>query len=549
MIASSPPLQGLQARLEDLQNFANMTPYQTLLPTTENVNPFLDHIGAARGFPTRHQNNSPQSQNRFQDPPASLHSKPSKCASHNEHIGSSTNSSRTIEGASPDRLHDRGPLEASTVDSLSDLSTNWSFYIDQQDTELPAELVPVQEAFVEQLIVEYMTNWRSSRGHVRSRPGRGAAVSGQGRRQAPRSSQKAAPSAKSLGKRRREPEEDLDDFSNSDDDSKRRRVNSEPDDSAGKLFACPYAKYDPIRYSERNELEANYRGCSSKTLRSIARVKQHLYRVHMQPEQYCPRCGQEFDHHDLFIAHSHEEILCDIRELPFKEKMTIEQRKAVHKRTPGKCPSRVWFEIFAILFPGAPTPSSPYAETGSPEAIQDFLVWFQEQAPQMLSTFILQNAPLMSPYEQTVLDNAVEMAVPRLVQQYSSNFHRPSADNAQDSNNFALVTEAPMTVSAIPEVETAILPQIEAGPSRTRQTITGSTASNLDNHQHAEQLMEFPSYSMDDGFYSDNPGSSSFAGSSNWNDFPQMQVLSARWQPGAWNQSPRQHLQRVAEGA
>ena len=94
-----------------------------------------------------------------------------------------------------------------------------------------------------------------------------------------------------LGKRRREEDEDPDDVPSSDDDRKRRRATCEVDDPENKLFACPYAKYNPARYSERNEVEASYRGCSSKLLRNIARVKQHLYRIHTRPAWYCPRCG------------------------------------------------------------------------------------------------------------------------------------------------------------------------------------------------------------------------------------------------------------------
>jgi hypothetical protein len=157
----------------------------------------------------------------------------------------------------------------------------------------------------------------------------------------------------SVKKRRREPEEDPDQLPSSDDDNKRRRIDSELDDSASRLFACPYAKYDPTRYSERNQTETNYRGCSSKPLRNIARVKQHLYRKHMQPEHYCPRCGGQFDRRDTLIAHSRETNLCEVRELPFKE-VTSDQRNAVHERAPGKSACKVWYETYRILFPDSP---------------------------------------------------------------------------------------------------------------------------------------------------------------------------------------------------
>jgi hypothetical protein len=40
-----------------------------------------------------------------------------------------------------------------------------------------------------------------------------------------------------------------------------------------KLLACPYFKLDPRRYSEKNMTEQNYRGCSSRWLPDIGRLK------------------------------------------------------------------------------------------------------------------------------------------------------------------------------------------------------------------------------------------------------------------------------------
>jgi hypothetical protein len=58
---------------------------------------------------------------------------------------------------------------------------------------------------------------------------------------------------------------------------------------SNKLLACPYAKHDPERYSERNtnRNETAYHKCASKILTDIPRLKQHLYRVHKRPEHTC----------------------------------------------------------------------------------------------------------------------------------------------------------------------------------------------------------------------------------------------------------------------
>jgi hypothetical protein len=499
----------------------------------------------------------PSTQSERQSQPGRLHLEVGRRDCHEKLTDSSANSSNTMEDVRLDRLCQHGPSEGSAVDTYSDVSTNGSWSEDQEDAELPPDLVPIKATLVEQLIAGYMSNWRSSYGHVRSRPGEETTVSGQGRRRVSRSSRKLAPSSKSLGKRRREPEQDPDDFQSSDDDCKRRRLDCEAETSVSSLFACPYAKYDPTRYSDRNEIETNYRGCSSKLLRSISRVKQHLYRVHMQPEHFCPRCGTEFDRQEFFHTHSREATICEVRELPFKEKMTTEQKNDVRKRAPGKCPRKAWYAIFEILFPCARAPNSPYAESGSPEANQDFLVYFQEWAPRMLSALILQNMLSLGPYEQSILDATVETAILRLVQEFGIDFHRLPEDISQASNNFGLTAEASMTLPEIPEQSNSTMQQTETGPSMIDNAAAGSTTVSLDNQQFAEQVMGIPEwyyppqYTTDHGGHSQNLGSSLLAGSNNWNDVlqSQMQTPTPVWPHGTWRQPPGQRLQRVAEGA
>lgn len=58
---------------------------------------------------------------------------------------------------------------------------------------------------------------------------------------------------------------------------KRRRRSHEPNPSELapnlRLLACPYQKYDPGRYSERNVVEKEYRGCASCYISDISRLK------------------------------------------------------------------------------------------------------------------------------------------------------------------------------------------------------------------------------------------------------------------------------------
>ena len=458
--------------------------------------------------------------------------------------GSSTTGEPTLQSPS-----EHGSPELSVAGDICEAASNWSVSCEEQGMELPNELLPIQAELVAQIKADYILNWRACRGHIRSRPGQqSTSTSRQQRLETSRSSRPPPPSAKSLGKRRREEGDDPDDVPSSDDDRKRRRATCEVDDPENKLFACPYAKYDPARYSERNEVETSYRGCSCALLRDIARVKQHLYRTHTRPAQYCPRCGREFDRQDLLEAHIRETTSCTVQELPFKEKMTAEQKDSVHKRTPRKHPSKVWFEIFRILFPDARTPSSPYAETGSPAAIQDFLAFFEERAPQRISAMIMQNEPSLERYATSMLDAAVETVVQDLVREFGNDFHCLPADNSQYSNDPGPLAEVSTTVPAIPEAVNPSLQQLEAGPNLTDYTGPGSDAASLAAQQPAEQLIEFPEWysgylcPADESAYYQNLGSNSILQG-------QMQMPIEMWQPGTLNQPRGRRLQRIAEGA
>lgn len=59
---------------------------------------------------------------------------------------------------------------------------------------------------------------------------------------------------------------------------KRGKRNRSHSDSNVPLLACPFSKYDPLRYSEVNIAEREYRGCSTPCLTDISRLKYETLR-------------------------------------------------------------------------------------------------------------------------------------------------------------------------------------------------------------------------------------------------------------------------------
>ncbi|KAJ9610740.1 hypothetical protein H2200_005517 [Cladophialophora chaetospira] len=194
------------------------------------------------------------------------------------------------------------------------------------------------------------------------------------------------------------------------------------------LLACPYAKYDPIRYSERNSNleEKRYRRCSTICLTSIARLKQHLYRVHNRPEYYCSSCFAIFGSKGEYQEHSRARPACDVKDCPFSEKMDEDQFKSVKRRKPGEEPRAAWFGIFRVLFPTAQLPHSPYvgdkdlpviAQTA--EQYMDFLV---DNLPRRASLAIGPSFTDENPMFQYLLSSVIEQSLGIIIQELYGEF-------------------------------------------------------------------------------------------------------------------------------
>ena len=186
----------------------------------------------------------------------------------------------------------------------------------------------------------------------------------------------------------------------------------------GKLLACPYSKYDPARYSERNTLEMQYRGCSSCFLTTVPRLKQHLYRVHSRPKHYCSCCCESFETGVLLDVHARARS-CTVSPSPFDEKMTVDQQTEIKRRTPREERTKSWFAIYRILFPRASLPENPFIGTYSEECVEHFLSYFELEAPGLLANAIRSevnvSALLLATEQRRMLDCILETALSRVV--------------------------------------------------------------------------------------------------------------------------------------
>ncbi|KIX08694.1 uncharacterized protein Z518_03351 [Rhinocladiella mackenziei CBS 650.93] len=151
-----------------------------------------------------------------------------------------------------------------------------------------------------------------------------------------------------------------------------------------RLFACPFHKFDPPRYSEQNALETRYRRCSTVVLPSLSRLKQHIWRVHACPDYYCMRCFETFSNATELHSHLTAEVCSPRGSSPFSEKVSHDQMNAIKRRAINRGPEQTWFAIYEILFPRAKKPSSPYVDNGQRTVLGDFITYFEQRVQPMM---------------------------------------------------------------------------------------------------------------------------------------------------------------------
>lgn len=239
-------------------------------------------------------------------------------------------------------------------------------------------------------------------------------------------------------KRPRQDGEDDKDFGEDNDDDrapgpKRKR---ESEGQSIKLFACPYAKFDLERYSERNHVEKHYRNCASKYLNGIPRVKQHLYRTHAQPPWYCGNCYKRFKSRECLNEHNRERPPCESRAAKYEEMMTDEQFQEIKRRSQKNSHYESWYRIFQILFPKAPKPLSPYVSTRDPIAVEHFAAFFRWYGPEEFFHLMrdrLERGEGTLQFDastQAIVDEAFEIALP----DYLDRLERPRQLQCGPSN-------------------------------------------------------------------------------------------------------------------
>jgi hypothetical protein len=186
-----------------------------------------------------------------------------------------------------------------------------------------------------------------------------------------------------------------------------------PDINDEVLWACPFYKKDRIRY----------RSHGTVVLRTISRVKQHIKKCHQQPI-HCDRCSRTFSTRPELKEHARMEPRCPLNDELEWDGTTEDQREELHKRTSRKLSEKEkWYQIYAVLFPGAPVPDSPYLEAVKSEELRELLAFADLERPRIMDDVLagLPEYEGLQPEERRELVNAVtEVFLPLLVERFES---------------------------------------------------------------------------------------------------------------------------------
>ncbi|KAK2601632.1 hypothetical protein QQS21_004782 [Conoideocrella luteorostrata] len=162
------------------------------------------------------------------------------------------------------------------------------------------------------------------------------------------------------------------------DDSQRppHKIQKQAQEIPQSTYACPFWKFDPVKY----------RTCFFLTLRTASRVKQHLIRKHV-PEFYCQRCNAIFKSYEMHNEHVMDPsgYSCTPNPSERLDGITIHQNRLLSQKSRSLNEKDKWFDIWDILFPSCPRPSSPYVDVQLAEDCALFQEYSLKAGPDLVA--------------------------------------------------------------------------------------------------------------------------------------------------------------------
>ncbi|KAI1118568.1 hypothetical protein F5Y14DRAFT_446929 [Nemania sp. NC0429] len=149
-----------------------------------------------------------------------------------------------------------------------------------------------------------------------------------------------------------------------------------PHSGEEKPLACPFYKRDPKQYAV----------CGKYKLRRIKDVKQHIYRLHCNPEFYCPRCRLKFECFSERDHHIRDGGCTRIEEPNRDGVISQDQRMKLRDYgSRGTSKHHQWKELWKVVFPGIRPPRSPHVEDSREELMSCLRSYWESNAEDIIT--------------------------------------------------------------------------------------------------------------------------------------------------------------------
>jgi hypothetical protein len=230
---------------------------------------------------------------------------------------------------------------------------------------------------------------------------------------------------------KRKPQQDKADGTDEDDPLPPlpKKMKSGEGEESQKSFACPYLKWNPIKYSS----------CCIKKISKISYVKQHLHRKHT-PERYCQTC-QATDFPDDDSLERHIKVgICTHRDRTMFDGISYQQRYQMPRKSkPNASKEDQWYAIWEILFPREERPCSVYMDTDLALEMRHFREYCERHGPAIMRQHMESDPAWLSSgiteEQRRVLDRLIAGGLTTLFNNWSSNDSSISVTSDYRSND------------------------------------------------------------------------------------------------------------------
>ncbi|KAH6884605.1 hypothetical protein B0T10DRAFT_579357 [Thelonectria olida] len=234
-----------------------------------------------------------------------------------------------------------------------------------------------------------------------------------------------------------------------------------------KKLACPFLKMFPWIYIHRKPCLGAW---------NISRLKEHLFRQHLEPE-ICNRCFEMFDDRDELIEHQRADTPCPISERREPRGIDGYQERLLRSKKHGNEQEKIR-RIYKTLWPKTPESDfpNPYWSMHDPESViepsgNELYQYLSREMPPLLRVRLETNFPLDETIHMSRVIETVQEAFQELFERFLSGYRATPGETSPQIATNASLSEPSQT----PQPQPASLVRSQQAPPLAEQETRPAT--------------------------------------------------------------------------